>query len=153
MGGGCMYTCLYNRFLSFLICTQPVGLLGQGGSARRKAATSTQNNINKINAHRHPGLKWNSKSRSQCSSGEDRWFLGPNGHCDRRSGYIDPPIHYLGIRGDWSASRPGRFIPWGKRPRCPLSIKKVHAINSVIFRWNMLQAGRSRVQVPMRWIL
>jgi hypothetical protein len=34
------------RFLSFLIYTQSAGLLGRG-SARRKAATYTQNNTNK----------------------------------------------------------------------------------------------------------
>jgi hypothetical protein len=35
-----------------------------GGSARRKAATYTQNNTNSINAHRHPCLDWDSNSRS-----------------------------------------------------------------------------------------
>jgi hypothetical protein len=36
-----------------------------GGSARRKAATYTQNNTNGINAHRHPCLEWDSKPRPQ----------------------------------------------------------------------------------------
>jgi hypothetical protein len=34
-----------------------------GGSARRKAATYTQNNTNRINAHRHTCLGWDSNSR------------------------------------------------------------------------------------------
>jgi hypothetical protein len=40
-----------------------------GGSARRKAATCTKHNTNRINAYRHPCLKWDSNPRSQCSSG------------------------------------------------------------------------------------
>jgi hypothetical protein len=39
-----------------------------GGSARRKAATYTQNNTNTINAHRHPCPEWDSNSQSQRSS-------------------------------------------------------------------------------------
>jgi hypothetical protein len=42
--------------------TQSVGLLGRG-SARRKAATYTQNNTNRINAHRYPCLEWDSIPR------------------------------------------------------------------------------------------
>jgi hypothetical protein len=39
------------------------------GSVRHKAATCTQNNTNRINAHnRHPYLEWDSNPRSQCSS-------------------------------------------------------------------------------------
>jgi hypothetical protein len=40
-----------------------------GGSARHKAATYTQHNTNRINAHRHPCLEWDSNPWSQCSSG------------------------------------------------------------------------------------
>jgi hypothetical protein len=47
--------------------TQSVGLLGRR-SARCKAATSTQDNTNRIKAHRHPCLKWDSNPRSQCLS-------------------------------------------------------------------------------------
>jgi hypothetical protein len=49
--------------------TQSVWLL-DGGSARRKASTYTQNNKHtcRINAHRHTWLEWDSNSRSQCSS-------------------------------------------------------------------------------------
>jgi hypothetical protein len=39
------------------------------GSARRKAATSTQNSTNRIKAHRHPCLEMDSNPRHQCSSG------------------------------------------------------------------------------------
>jgi hypothetical protein len=42
-----------------------------GGSARRKAATCTQNN--RINAHRHPCLEWDTNPRSQGSSGGRRF--------------------------------------------------------------------------------
>jgi hypothetical protein len=35
-----------------------------GGSARRKAATYTQNNTNRINAHRHSCLEWDSNSQT-----------------------------------------------------------------------------------------
>jgi hypothetical protein len=38
-----------------------------GGSARRKAATYTEINTNRINAHRHPCLEWDSNPRSQRS--------------------------------------------------------------------------------------
>jgi hypothetical protein len=54
-------------------------------SARRKAATYTQDNTNRINAHRHPYLEWDSNWRSQRSS-ERRpcllfiWFV--YWHCD-----------------------------------------------------------------------
>jgi hypothetical protein len=46
----------------------------EGGSACRKAATYTQNNTNRINAHRHPCLEWDSNLRSQYSS-ERRQFM------------------------------------------------------------------------------
>jgi hypothetical protein len=61
------------RFFSFLIYTQSAGLLGRG-SARRKAATYTQNNTNRIRAHRHPCLEWDSNPQSQCSR-ERREFM------------------------------------------------------------------------------
>jgi hypothetical protein len=44
------------------------------GSARRKDATCTQNNTNRINAHRHPCLEWDSNPRSQRPS-ERRQFM------------------------------------------------------------------------------
>jgi hypothetical protein len=40
-----------------------------GVSARREAATYTQDNTNRINAHRHPCLAWDSNLWPQCSSG------------------------------------------------------------------------------------
>jgi hypothetical protein len=47
-----------------------------GGSARRKATTYTEQHKHKhrINVHRHPCLEWDSNSRSQCSSGR-RQFI------------------------------------------------------------------------------
>jgi hypothetical protein len=46
-----------------------------GGSARPKAATYTQDSTkHRINAHRHPCLEWDSNPRSQCSS-ERRQFM------------------------------------------------------------------------------
>jgi hypothetical protein len=45
-----------------------------GGSARHKDSTYTQNNTNRIKAHRHPCLKWDSKPRLQCSSGRRRFM-------------------------------------------------------------------------------
>jgi hypothetical protein len=48
------------------------------GSARLKAATYTQDNTNRINAHKHSCLEWDSNPRYQCSS------VRPRGHCDRR---------------------------------------------------------------------
>jgi hypothetical protein len=45
-----------------------------GRSARRKAATYTQNNTNRINAHTHSCLEWDSNPQSQRSS-EGRQFM------------------------------------------------------------------------------
>jgi hypothetical protein len=45
-----------------------------GGSARRKAAAYTQNNTNRIDAHRHQCLEWDSNPRSQRSS-DRRQFM------------------------------------------------------------------------------
>jgi hypothetical protein len=53
--------------------TQSVGLHGRG-SARRKAATCAQYNTNRIKAHWHPCLEWDSNPRSQCLSGR-RQFM------------------------------------------------------------------------------
>jgi hypothetical protein len=54
-----------------------------GGSARRKAATYTEQHRHRINAHRHPCHEWDSNPRSQCSRGEDGLCFRPSGHCDR----------------------------------------------------------------------
>jgi hypothetical protein len=43
-----------------------------GGSTHHKASTYTQNNTNRINEHTHLCLQWDSKPRSQCSSGRRR---------------------------------------------------------------------------------
>jgi hypothetical protein len=47
-----------------------------GGSARRKPATYTQQHKHRINAQRHPFLEW-------VWAGEDDWCLRPRGHCDQ----------------------------------------------------------------------
>jgi hypothetical protein len=39
-----------------------------GESARRKAATYTEQHKHRINAHVHPCLEWDSNPRSHCSS-------------------------------------------------------------------------------------
>jgi hypothetical protein len=52
---------------------QSAGFFGRG-SARRKAATCTRDNTNRINAHRNQCLKWDSNRRSQCLS-ERRKFM------------------------------------------------------------------------------
>jgi hypothetical protein len=66
-----------------------------GGSARRKAATYTQNNTNRINAHRHPCLEWDSNPRFQHSSEQDSSCFRLRDHCDRRSYYMTCASHKL----------------------------------------------------------
>jgi hypothetical protein len=62
------------RFFSFLIFSHSRLDSLDGGTARRKAATYTQNNTNRINAHRHPCLEWGSSPISQCWSGRRRFM-------------------------------------------------------------------------------
>jgi hypothetical protein len=73
-----IYLWLYNPLLD-LVCFSSF----DGGSAHRKAATCTQDDTNRINAHKHPWFEWDSKPRSQLSSVRNRSCLTPNGHCDR----------------------------------------------------------------------
>jgi hypothetical protein len=84
-----------DSFFSFLVSTQSARLLGRG-SARRKAATCTQDNKNRINAHRHPCLKWDPNSRSQCLSGR-RQFIPKTARPPRSADIdsIDVFIQYL----------------------------------------------------------
>jgi hypothetical protein len=51
------------RFFSFLICTQLVGLLGRGISPSQGRYLHTEHHKHRINAHRHPGLEWDSNPR------------------------------------------------------------------------------------------
>jgi hypothetical protein len=62
------------RFLSVLICTQSVGLLGRGISSSEDRYLRTEQHKHRINAHRHSCLEWDSKPRSRCSSGR-RQFM------------------------------------------------------------------------------
>jgi hypothetical protein len=72
-------------FFSFLIYTQSVGLLGRRISPSQGRYLRTDWHKQRINAHRHPWLEWNSNPRSQFSSGEDDSCLRPRGQCDRLS--------------------------------------------------------------------
>jgi hypothetical protein len=71
------------RFISFLIYTQSVGLLGQG-SAHRKAPTYSQNNTNTEKTHTDiqalSGIRTDDLS---VRAGENGSCFGPLGHCDR----------------------------------------------------------------------
>jgi hypothetical protein len=62
------------RFFNFLIFTQSVGYPEQGTSPTQGCYLYTGQHKHRINAHRHPCLKWNSNPRSQCFSGR-RWFM------------------------------------------------------------------------------
>jgi hypothetical protein len=57
------------------------------GSTRRKAPTYRQDKTNRIKAHRHECLEWDSNPRSQCSSGRDNSYLRHRGYCDREPEY------------------------------------------------------------------
>jgi hypothetical protein len=63
-------------FQSLNIFTQPVGLLGRGISPLQGGNLGTGQNKHRINAHKHPCLKWDSNPRSQCLSGR-RQFMPP----------------------------------------------------------------------------
>jgi hypothetical protein len=62
-------------FLSFLIFTQSVGLLGREISPSQDPYLHAGQHQHRINAHRHPCLKWNSNPISQCRSGWRRFML------------------------------------------------------------------------------
>jgi hypothetical protein len=62
------------RYFSFLIYTQPVGLLGRGISSSHGRYLHTVQHKDRINAHRHPCLKWDANPRPQCSSGLRRFM-------------------------------------------------------------------------------
>jgi hypothetical protein len=63
----------HGRFFSFLTYTQSVGLLGRGFSPSQGRYLHTGQHEHRINAHRHPCLKWDSHLRSQCSRGRRRF--------------------------------------------------------------------------------
>jgi hypothetical protein len=67
------------RFFSFLIYTQFVGLLLRG-SARRKAATYTQNKRTHTDIHALSGIRTHDPS---VRADEDGSCLRPRGHCAR----------------------------------------------------------------------
>jgi hypothetical protein len=64
-----IYLCFYgpllglDRFSNFLIFYTVGRTPSKGGSARNKDATCTQDNTHRINAHKHPCLKWASNPR------------------------------------------------------------------------------------------
>jgi hypothetical protein len=58
-----------SRFFSLLIYTKSVKLLGRGISPSQGRYLQTEQHKQRINAHRHPRLEWDSNPRSQCSSG------------------------------------------------------------------------------------
>jgi hypothetical protein len=57
-----------DRFFSFLIYTQSVGLLGRGISQSQGRYLITEQHKHRMNAHRHPCLEWDTNPRTQCSS-------------------------------------------------------------------------------------
>jgi hypothetical protein len=57
-----------SRFFSFLIYTQPTGLLRKGISPSQGRLLDTEQQKHRINAHRHPCLEWDSNPRYQLSS-------------------------------------------------------------------------------------
>jgi hypothetical protein len=78
----CMYVCMYvSMYLSTAVCwtlpafsvywsfTQSVGLLRRGISPPQGRYLHTGQYEQRINAHRHPCLKWDSNPRSQCLNG------------------------------------------------------------------------------------
>jgi hypothetical protein len=73
------------RFFSFLIFTQSVGLLGRGISPSQGRYLHTGQHEYRINAHKHPCLKWDSNPRAQCLNGRKKnsSCLRLRGHCDR----------------------------------------------------------------------
>jgi hypothetical protein len=62
------------RFFSVLIFYTVGRTPWTGDQPRRKASTCKQDSTKRINAHRHPCLKWDSNPRSQCLSGR-RQFM------------------------------------------------------------------------------
>jgi hypothetical protein len=75
-----LYIWLYSpldldRFFSFLIYTQSVGLLGRVISRSQGRYLHTGQHKHSINAHRHRCLDWDSNPRSQCYSGRRRFML------------------------------------------------------------------------------
>jgi hypothetical protein len=71
------YTVLvgFGQFFSFLIYTHSVGLLGQVTSQSHGRYLRTEQHKHRIDADRHPYLKWDSNSRSQCWSSRKRHAL------------------------------------------------------------------------------
>jgi hypothetical protein len=62
------------RFLSFLIYTQSVGLLGRGISLLHGLYLHTERHEHRINAYRHPYIEWDTNPWPQCLSGR-RQFM------------------------------------------------------------------------------
>jgi hypothetical protein len=60
-----------SHFLSFLIYTQSVGLLGQGISLPQGRYLHAEQHKHRINAHRHPCLESDPNPRSQGSRGAE----------------------------------------------------------------------------------
>jgi hypothetical protein len=68
------------RFFSFLIYTKSAGLLWRWISPSQGRYLHIEQHKHRMNAHRHPCLKWHSKSKSQWSKGEDFSCLTPSDH-------------------------------------------------------------------------
>jgi hypothetical protein len=64
--------------------TQSVGILGRGISPSQGRCQHTEDHKHRINADKHPCVKWDSNLRPQCFSEQDISFLRPRGHWDRR---------------------------------------------------------------------
>jgi hypothetical protein len=63
-----------DRFFSFLMCTQSLGLIGRGISPSQGRYLHTEQHKYRINSNIHPCLEWDSNPRSHCSSGRRRFM-------------------------------------------------------------------------------
>jgi hypothetical protein len=72
------------RFFSFSIFYTVDMIPWLGISPSQGRYLPTERHKHRINAHRHPCLKWDSSPRSQCLSGRRQLCLRSRGHCDRR---------------------------------------------------------------------
>jgi hypothetical protein len=88
----------------FLDLLQSVGLLGRGISPSQGRYLHTQDSANRINAHRHKYLKWNSNPRFQCLSGRKQFMP-----------YTGRPVwsaHTTCIKAKCPFVRPSCFSNW-----------------------------------------
>jgi hypothetical protein len=69
-----IYLSIYGSTASSFIYSQSIGLLLQGISPSQGLTLHTEQHKHRIKAHRQPPLKWDSNSRSQCSSRRRRFM-------------------------------------------------------------------------------